>query len=108
MFEFIIWRPSPRRTVLYLGEDMGLPQEEKGSSPRRRKCSPKRKGAPRRGNVLLGEPKDGFRGVSCSDPQARPDPIGGSEPKPPKRPAEAINKICLSNTFHSRIFAEDI
>ena len=30
MFEFPFERPSPRRTVLRLGEDMGLPQEERG------------------------------------------------------------------------------
>ena len=36
--------------------------------------------------------------------QARPDPVGGSEPKPRGLPAEAINQIRLSNTFHSQIF----
>ena len=34
----------------------------------------------------------------------QPNPIGGSEPKLRGCPAEAINQICLSNTFHSQIF----
>ena len=50
MFEFPVKRPSPRRTVLRLGEDMGLPQEERG--------------LPRRGNIRQGELEDGFCGVS--------------------------------------------
>ena len=39
---------------------------------------------------------------------ARPNLVGGSEPKPRGRPVEAINQIRLSNTFHSQIFAEAI
>ena len=33
----------------------------------------------------------------CSDPRARPDPVGGSEPKARGCPAEAINQIPFSN-----------
>ena len=33
--------------------------------------------------------------ASCSDPRARTDPVGGSEPKARGRPAEAINQIPL-------------
>ena len=34
------------------------------ASPRRKGSSPKRKGPPRGGDVCLGEPEDGFCGVS--------------------------------------------
>ena len=44
----------------------------------------------------------------CCNRRARPDPVGGSKPKPRGRPAEDINQIRLSNTFHSQIFAEVI
>ena len=52
MFEFPVGRPSPRR-----GHEASLGR--KGSLPRQRKCSPRRRGPPRRGNVSLGEPEDG-------------------------------------------------
>ena len=41
-----------------------------------------------------------FLKVMCSEPRARPDPVGGSEPKARGRPAEAINQIPLAITFH--------
>ena len=46
-------------------------------------------------NSMLGVVVD-----ECSDPRARPDPVGGSEPKARGRPTEAINQIPLAITFH--------
>ena len=42
MFEFLSGRHSPRRTVLRLGEEMRLPQEERGLRLVARECSPRR------------------------------------------------------------------
>ena len=42
--------------MLHLGEDMDLPQEERGSPPRQ-------KGPPRRGYVRLGEPESEIAGL---------------------------------------------
>ena len=47
-----------------------------------------------------GSPAESTHVESCSDPRARPDPVGGSEPKPRGLLAEAINQIPLAITFH--------
>ena len=57
MFEFPVERPSPRR-----GHEASLGR--KGSFPGQMKCSPRRWGPLRRGNVRLGEPEDGSYRVS--------------------------------------------
>ena len=50
--------------MLRLGEDTKLHYEEKGSPPRRREGSPRKRGSPRQGYVHLGEPEDKIGGLS--------------------------------------------
>ena len=56
MFEFM-------SGVLFLGEDMELPQEE-GVFTKAKKCSPRQRGSPRRRYVRLSEPGDRIVEVS--------------------------------------------